>query len=176
MNKKIKNSTITFAVALALFPIAFTTTEAAVNADSKPVISQAAANVSNLQIPVKHTVEVKGDDTIVTISDSDMYSYLGSQGINVGRLGMLRSNGVTKIVWHGAVTRGNVDLYFSKNWLNTMTAIGVGAIAGAVGALLPGAGWGAAVGAISAAISSQSFSNGQIFLIRTFRFSGMVRQ
>lgn len=36
---------------------------------------------------------------------------------DLGRYGLGRSNGVTKIVWHGAAKKGNLDLCVSKNTL-----------------------------------------------------------
>lgn len=131
---------------------------------------------TDTSVPMKHTTEINGDETIITITDSDMYAYFEAQGISIPKSAMIRGAGVTKIVWHGQARYGNVDLYLSKGWLNTIAAAGIGAVAGALGALLPGAGWGAAIGAISGIIGAQTFSSGKVFKIRSFRYAGMSNQ
>lgn len=125
---------------------------------------------------VAHT-EVSGDTTVVTVTDSDLVNAMKKAGYAV-QPNLTRANGVgvTKIVWHGSATKGNVDLYLSKTWLNNIAAAGVGAASGALGALLPGAGWGAAIGAISAVIANQTFSSGKVFKIRSFTYAGSYNQ
>lgn len=123
---------------------------------------------------VAHT-EVEGDTTTVTVTDSDLVTAMQNAGYAI-QPNLTRANGVTKIVWHGSATKGNVDLYLSKTWLNNIAAAGVGAAAGALGALLPGAGWGAAIGAISGVIANQTFSSGKVFKIRSFTYAGYSNQ
>lgn len=123
---------------------------------------------------VAHT-EVSGDTTTVTITDSDLVTAMSNAGYTV-QPNLTRANGVTKIVWHGSATKGNVDLYLSKTWLNNIAAAGVGAASGALGALLPGAGWSAAIGAVSGIIANQTFSSGKVFKIRSFTYAGSYNQ
>lgn len=117
--------------------------------------------------------------TIIEITDSNFIEYLKELGMDTSAfeqtLQQERAAGVTKIVIH-SFWKGNADLYLSKGWLNTISAAGVGAIAGALGALLPGAGWGAAIGAIAGAISAQTFSHGKVFMMRSFLYSGSYNQ
>lgn len=67
----------------------------------------------------KGTVTYSGDDTIVSITDDDMLNYYGQQDTQSPFLVLAKSahKGVTKIVWHGAAKKGNVDLYLSQTTL-----------------------------------------------------------
>lgn len=70
------------------------------------------------------TTTVQGNETIMEIKDSALeHAYLSVLAPNVLVVGN-RKTGVTKIVWHGAMKKGNADLYLSKRTL-------VGAHAGA---------------------------------------------
>ncbi len=113
-----------------------------------------------------------GNDTIVTITDNDLKAFLDSKGLDSSFIPesnrVKRSNGVTKIVWHGQARNGNVDIYVSQTWLNNISRAGIGAIMGGLGALLPGAGWGTALGAIGAIISGGNFKHGRVFVVRGF--------
>ncbi|MFC6254986.1 hypothetical protein ACFP1H_10395 [Secundilactobacillus hailunensis] len=73
------------------------------------------------------TTTVQGNETIMEIKDSALeHAYLSVLAPNVLVVGN-RKTGVTKIVWHGAMKKGNADLYLSKRTL-------VGAHAGAAAA------------------------------------------
>ncbi|EMC0740651.1 hypothetical protein VBX93_002611 [Enterococcus faecalis] len=119
-------------------------------------------------------ISYEGDETTVTITDSDFKNLLDAKGIDSSFLfeknAVMRSssNGVTKIVWRGQARNGNVDLYLSKNWLNNMSKFGAGAAAAAVATILPGAGWSIALGGIGAVISGGNFQHGRVFVIRGF--------
>lgn len=66
----------------------------------------------------KASISYNGNDTIISINDSDMISYYRSHGILIPLPLLARSsNGVTKIIWHGAARHGNFDLYISRNTL-----------------------------------------------------------
>ncbi|MEB8400739.1 hypothetical protein [Enterococcus casseliflavus] len=116
----------------------------------------------------------EGDETTVTITDSDFKNLLDIKGIDSSFLSekntLMRSssNGVTKIVWHGQARNGNVDIYLSKNWLNNISKFGVGTATAAIGALLPGKGWTIALGGIGAVISGGNFQHGRVFVVRGF--------
>ncbi|WP_207696294.1 hypothetical protein DOK67_0002989 [Enterococcus sp. DIV0212c] len=118
------------------------------------------------------------NDTIVTISDSDLIQLLKNQGVDTSnfKLPMTRANGVSKIVWHGAARNGNVDVYLSKNVLNGMLNIGVGGIAAIIATVLPGIG--TAVGSVVATTIAGHglFNNGVIYKIRGFGLSTIVYQ
>lgn len=111
-----------------------------------------------------------GNDTIVTITDNDLKAFLDSKGLDSSFIPesnrVKRSNGVTKIVWHGQARYGNVDLYVSKTWLNNISKAGVGAIMGAVGFLFGGLIGSSVVSAISSIISGGNFQHGRVFVVR----------
>lgn len=119
-------------------------------------------------------VEKNGDTGTITISDAELMSALYKAGYDVSGITTF-ADGKTTVKVH-SWKKGNADIYLSKGFLNTVTAAGVGAAAGAIGALLPGAGWAAAIGAISSAIGAQSFENGKVFQIRGFSYSGSYNQ
>ncbi|GAW99982.1 hypothetical protein [Secundilactobacillus mixtipabuli] len=76
------------------------------------------------------TTTVQGNETIMEIKDSALeHAYLSVLAPNVLVVGN-RKTGVTKIVWHGAMKKGNADLYLSKR-----TLVGAHAGAAAVGLL-----------------------------------------
>ncbi|HCE19151.1 MAG TPA: hypothetical protein DEQ57_02670 [Enterococcus sp.] len=56
--------------------------------------------------------------------------------------------------------------------MNNISKAGIGAIIGALGSLLPGAGWGSAIGGISGGISGVitggNFKHGRVFVVRGF--------
>ncbi|EOB3406540.1 hypothetical protein ACIJDF_001547 [Enterococcus hirae] len=117
-------------------------------------------------------VQVEEDSTIVTITDNNLKAFLEMKGLDSSFLSKKqltpRSNGVTKNVWHGQARKGNVDIYISKTWLNNISKAGIGAIVGALGSLLPGAGWGSAIGGISGVITGGNFKHGRVFVVRGF--------
>ena len=113
-------------------------------------------------------VEKNGDTGTITISDAELMSALYKAGYDVSGITTF-ADGKTTVKVH-SWKKGNADIYLSKGFLNTVTA------AGAIGALLPGAGWAAAIGAISSAIGAQSFENGKVFQIRGFSYSGSYNQ
>ncbi|KRL61754.1 hypothetical protein FC69_GL000183 [Latilactobacillus fuchuensis DSM 14340 = JCM 11249] len=129
---------------------------------------------SDFNIPMKHTLEVKGMDTIITIQDSDMYAYLQQQGIALSSSVLTRGTGVTKIVWHGQARYGNVDLYLSKTWLNNISHVSYAAIYAAMVAMVPSAA--VAIAAISSVINGGNFTSGKIFKIRSFVYAGSSNQ
>lgn len=147
--------------------------------NNKYFISQTKNQKGNSEILKEKILEYaqinKNDDTgTISISDAALISALSKAGYNVPKISTF-ANGKTTIEvlsWK----EGNADIYLSKGFLNTVTAAGVGAVAGAIGALLPGAGWAAAIGAISGAIGAQSFENGKVFKIRNFSYAGSYDQ
>lgn len=71
------------------------------------------------------------DETTVAITDYHMRQLLIKEGVSpaeLGHYGFTRSNGVTKIIWHGKARHGNVDLYLSRN-----TMVMYHALSGAAG-------------------------------------------
>lgn len=52
--------------------------------------------------------------------------------------------------------------------MNNISKAGIGAIIGALGSLLPGAGWGSAIGGISGVITGGNFKHGRVFVVRGF--------
>lgn len=75
------------------------------------------------------TTTIQGDQTIMEIKDAALeHAYLSVLAPNVLVVGN-RKAGVTKIVWHGAMKKGNADLYLSMSSL-------VGTHAGAAAASL----------------------------------------
>ena len=48
--------------------------------------------------------------------------------------------------------------------MNNISKAGIGAIIGALGSLLPGAGWGSAIGVITGG----NFKHGRVFVVRGF--------
>lgn len=116
-------------------------------------------------------------DTEITITDSNLVKLLNKSGIDTtGFNTMVRSNGVTKIVWHGQARYGNVDIYLSRNVLNGMYSIGINGIAATIGVLFPGIGT-AIAGVIAAEIAGHGlFDRGVIYKIRSFKLSDIVYQ
>lgn len=67
----------------------------------------------------------------MAITDYHMRQLLIKEGVSpaeLGHYGFTRSNGVTKIIWHGKARHGNVDLYLSRN-----TMVMYHALSGAAG-------------------------------------------
>ena len=80
----------------------------------------------NNNVNIKNYSEVqydaKNNQTTVTISDIELRQYLIAQGANpnqLGNLGLMRSYGVSKIVWYGRISNGNANLYLSKGGITS---------------------------------------------------------
>lgn len=120
------------------------------------------------------TYDSENNTTTVTISDSNLAFFLASQGIDVPNelynLARLRSAGVTKIVWHGKARYGNVDVYLSKSFLTRASRMTKNAIIGALGTLIVGPAWGAAISVIAGEIKNKKFNHGKVFVIRGFGY------
>lgn len=113
------------------------------------------------------------DETIVTITDAEMRQLLIDQGVSPSELGMyglVRSNGVTKIIWHGKARNGNVDLYLSRNTMVMYHALS--GAAGLVGVIVEAyfAQYSAAARqfakAIAQTIAAGNTTNGKVFTAR----------
>jgi hypothetical protein len=115
------------------------------------------------------TIQEEEGKTTITISDNDLSNFLQSKGVDMSLVpkDSRRGVGVTKIVWHGKATNGNVDIYFSKTWLNNMSKMSYGFVYGALGALLGPVG-GGMIGAIASIVSGGNFTHGRVFIIRKF--------
>ncbi|MDO4679794.1 MAG: hypothetical protein Q4A55_00775 [Aerococcus sp.] len=120
-------------------------------------------------------IERDGDKGTITLHDSDIIKALDESGYDVSSIPTTFADGQTKvdvISW----SNGDADIYLSKGFLNTTSSAGLSAITAALGSLLPGAGWAAAIGAISGALGAQSFENGKVFQIRGFSYQGSYDQ
>ncbi|MCH5462953.1 hypothetical protein HC026_07035 [Lactobacillus sp. LC28-10] len=126
------------------------------------------------------TITTQGGQTTMEVKDAAVeHAYLSVLAPNVLVVGN-RSSGVTKIVWHGAVKKGNVDIYLSKN-----TIIGGHAGLAAVNLIKFGVNMYAenyfgAVKSFGAAIDhtvkASKVKNGKMFKMRHWKYAGSKNQ
>lgn len=126
------------------------------------------------------TTTVQGDQTIMEIKDSALeHAYLSVLAPNVLVVGD-RKAGVTKIVWHGALKKGNADLYLSKD-----TLLGGHAALAATDLLLVvyktyrfkyKNALNSMRGAISNTVAASKVKNGKVFMLRHWTYAGSKNQ
>ncbi|MBH9991163.1 hypothetical protein H3R26_03570 [Lactobacillus sp. W8092] len=141
----------------------------------------------NNNVNIKNYSEVqydaKNNQTTVTISDIELRQYLIAQGANpnqLGNLGLMRSYGVSKIVWYGRISNGNANLYLSKGALQAAKSVGfigtfyyglfrayAGNYFGAVKSFLSSVNW---------AIKITNTQNGRVYMMRGFWYAGSYAQ
>lgn len=117
---------------------------------------------------------IEGDSGTVEISDTNLIKAFDKAGYDVPDT-IPFANGVTKVDIH-SLKQGNADLYLSKTFINNAISGGAGAVGAALGSLLPGVGWAAAIGAITGIIGAQSVDHGKVFSIRNFKYVGSRNQ
>ncbi|TGD17493.1 hypothetical protein [Levilactobacillus suantsaiihabitans] len=129
-----------------------------------------------IQQRVKSFVQttVQGNKTTVSISDDVMQTAMMSViAPNTGVFQTRSGKGTTKIVWHGAAKKGNVDVYISAGMLNMAKKQGfnvlaqicllpLGAVGGAIGMALR-VGLKGALGTVFNKASGKGFAKGRVF-------------
>ncbi|NLR10428.1 MULTISPECIES: hypothetical protein [Lactobacillaceae] len=130
---------------------------------------------------------VDGEDTTVSISDEAMQTAIMSViAPNTGIFQTRSSKGKTKIVWHGAAKKGNVDIYISSHMLNVAKKQGfnvlaqicllpLGAIPGGVGFVVRSA-LKNALGEILVKASGKGFAKGRVFHFRGAKYKSWSYQ
>lgn len=167
-------------IALTLASAVFPTAVGAMDYYEEPSQIEVQEKVDDRQEKLSQYIEeymkndIEGDSGTVEITDSELTIALDKAGYDIPDA-MLFANGVTKVNVH-SLKNGNIDVYLSKTFINNTIAGGAGALGGALAALLPGAGWGAAIGAISGIIGTQQVENGKVFTIRNFQYTGSRNQ
>lgn len=120
-------------------------------------------------------VTTQGEDTIITITDSNLVKLLEANGVNSSSIirNFAQKEGVSKIVWHGQARYGNVDVYLSKTALNNVSAGGIGVL----GLILAVPSLGYSIASLIAGLAAGNvWTSGQVFRIRGFAFSSRSAQ
>ncbi|MFC6254989.1 hypothetical protein ACFP1H_10410 [Secundilactobacillus hailunensis] len=163
------------------------TEDQAWNLISAKLESATEAQKQQIQQKIKAStnIEKDGNDTIATVSDISIerayMSVLDPSALIVSA----RSTGKTKIVWHGAAKKGNVDIYLSAKWLNWLKDLPANtAVSVAMYALLTLAGGGAGVlnyalgKVVKLALDEniKHFKTGRVFKFRGWKYKGISHQ
>ncbi|MCE6030327.1 hypothetical protein EFP05_02470 [Lactiplantibacillus pentosus] len=132
-------------------------------------------------------VQTTNDTTTLTLTDDQLTSIL-KQTLSADDFSSVQAathhKGVSKIVWHGAAKKGNVNIYLSKSMLNFLrgAAIGVG-----VTTIIALSGGFAGAGTIATIVirkvistsiksSTKGFKYGRKYSIRSWKYKGWSYQ
>ncbi|MFC6254697.1 hypothetical protein ACFP1H_08895 [Secundilactobacillus hailunensis] len=156
------------------------------------IASATAEQRQQIQQKIKSSmnIEKNGDETVATFSDISIENAYISVLDPSALIVSARKTGTSKIVWHGAAKKGNLDLYLSAGMLNKLKkgsiSAGVGIVMTALLYAAGGPAGGFAAASLNAALkfvvgavikeNIKHFKAGRIMKIRNWKYKGMSYQ
>lgn len=160
------------------------TEDQAWNLISAKLESATEAQKQQIQQKIKASTNIEKDsnDTIAIVSDISIEKAYMSVLDPSALIVSVRSAGKTKIVWHGAAKKGNVDIYLSAKWLNwlkNLPANTAGSVAMYALLTLAGGELNYALGKVAKLALDENikhFKTGRVFKFRGWKYKGISHQ